>query len=72
MSSSRTNNRSLYIDTEALTLKERLLNKVQKATLSLGRLTTRHLVPRLHCDLVACQQSAHVAGHIKKGVHYAK
>jgi hypothetical protein len=56
MGSSKTNNRSLYIDTEALTLKERLLNKAQKATLSLGRL----------------QQSAHVSSHIKKGVHYGK
>jgi hypothetical protein len=70
MGSSKTNNRSLYIDTEALTIKERPLNKVQKATLSLGRLTTRHLVPRLHCNLVACQQSAHVASYIKKGVHH--
>lgn len=56
MASSKTNNRSLYIDTEALTIKERLLNKVQKSTLSLGRL----------------QQSAHVASHIQKGVYHVK
>ncbi len=28
-------------------------------TLTLSFLTTRHLVPRLHCILDACQQEAH-------------
>jgi len=37
----------------------RILSKAQNPTLSLGQLTTRHLVPRLHCNLVACQQLAH-------------
>jgi hypothetical protein len=37
----------------------RILSKAQNTTLSLGQLTTRHLVPRLHCNLVACQQLAH-------------
>jgi hypothetical protein len=32
----------------------RILSKAQNTTLS-----TRHLVPRLHCNLVACQQLAH-------------
>ena len=37
----------------------RILSKAQNPTLSLGQLTTLHLVPRLHCNLVACQQLAH-------------
>lgn len=37
----------------------RILIKGQNPTLSLGQLTTRYLVPRLHCNLVACQQFAH-------------
>jgi len=37
----------------------RILSKAQNTTLSLGQLTTRHLVPRLHCNLVSCQQLAH-------------
>jgi len=36
-----------------------ILSKAQNITLSLRQLTTRHLVPRLHCNLVACQQLAH-------------
>ena len=44
----------------------RQLNKAQLTTLTLGQLTTRHLVPRLHCNLVACQQLAHVTSHIGK------
>jgi hypothetical protein len=34
------------------------MNKVHVTTLTLGQLTTQHLVPRLHCNLVACQQLA--------------
>lgn len=37
----------------------RILIKAQNPTLSLGQLTTRYLVPRLHCNLVACQQLSH-------------
>jgi len=44
----------------------RFLSKAQKTTLTLYFLTTRHLVSRLHCNLVACQQNAHVTGHILK------
>ena len=40
-------------------MRERILSKAQNPTLSLGQLTTQHLVPRLHCNLVACQQLAH-------------
>jgi len=40
------------------------MNKVHFPTLTLGSLTTRHLVPRLHCNLVACQQWAHVTSHV--------
>jgi hypothetical protein len=47
-------------------ISERQLNKVQLTTLTLSQLTTRHLVPRLHCNLVACQQLAHVTSHIRK------
>ncbi len=36
---------------------KRFLNKTQKTTPTLSPLTTRHLVPRLHFNLVACQQS---------------
>lgn len=38
---------------------ERFPSKAQKTTLTLSLLTMRHLVPYLHCDLVACQQRAH-------------
>ncbi len=47
-------------------------SKAQFTTLTLSSLTARHLVPRLHCVLDACQQWAHVACHIgfsKRGVH---
>ena len=47
---------------------ERFLGKAQKTTLSLGELTTRHLVPRLHCNLVACQQLAHTTSRILQGI----
>ena len=45
---------------------ERQLSKAQLTTLTLCQLTTRHLVPLLHCNLVACQQLAHVTSHIEK------
>jgi hypothetical protein len=32
-------------------------------TVTLSLLTTRHLVSRLHCNLVACQQQAHMTSH---------
>jgi len=35
-----------------------------KITLSLGHLATQHLVLRLHCNLAACQQVAHVTCRI--------
>ncbi len=43
---------------------KRFLSKAQKTTLTLSSLTTRHLVPRLHCILDACQQSAHATSRI--------
>jgi len=46
----------------------RILGKARNTTLSLRQLTTRHLVPRLHCNLVACQQLAHTTGSIIRGV----
>jgi hypothetical protein len=45
---------------------ERFLSKAQKTALTLCLLTTQHLVPRLHCNLVACQQQAHATSRIKK------
>jgi hypothetical protein len=42
----------------------RFLSKAQQTTLPLGQLTTRHLVPRLHCNLVSCQQLAHTTSRI--------
>ncbi|MDD2450686.1 MAG: hypothetical protein PHU67_02105 [Sulfurovum sp.] len=47
-----------------LVITKRYLNKVQIATLPLGWFTMRHLVPYLHCDLVACQQPAHTTSCI--------
>jgi len=46
--------------------KGREMNKVHFTTLTLGKLTTLHSVPRLHCNLVACQQSAHATSRFLK------
>jgi len=43
---------------------ERILNKVPYTTSA-----TRHLVPRLHCILDACQRSAHTVNRV--GLSYA-
>jgi hypothetical protein len=40
-------------------------NFVFKRLLTLSSLTTRHLVPRLHCDLVACQRKALATSHFE-------
>ena len=44
---------------------------IKNILLTLCQLTTRHLVTRLHCNLVACQQLAHVTSHnfvLKRGI----
>ena len=46
------------------TIVERIWNKVPHTTS-----TTRHLVPRLHCILDACQRSAHTVNRV--GMNYA-
>lgn len=48
---------------------DRIWNKVPHTPLTLGSSTTRHLVPRMHCILDACQRSAHMASHV--GMSYA-
>ena len=35
------------------------MSKAHFTTLMLSSLTIRHLVPHLHCNLVACQQWSH-------------
>jgi hypothetical protein len=40
-------------------------NFIYKRLLTLSSLTMRHLVPYLHCDLVACQQRTQAAGRFK-------
>ena len=37
----------------------RILSKVQNTTFSLEELTTRYLLPHMHCNLIACQQLSH-------------
>lgn len=44
---------------------ERIVSKANYTTLTLSLLTMRHLVPYLHCNLVACQQQVHVTSHIR-------
>jgi len=39
------------------------MSKAHFPTLTLSFLTTRHLVPHMHCNLVACQQDAQVTSH---------
>lgn len=39
---------------------KRQRSKAPLPTLTLSSLTTRHLVPRMHCIVNACQQRVHV------------
>lgn len=43
------------------------MSKAPFTPLTLSFLTTQHLVPRLHCNLVACQQNAHATSRFLKG-----